>query len=61
MMSEHQILIAKLTLAIAERLDMIEDPVEREGSIYSMLCVIKESHSECFEKALIFFLKEGVK
>ena len=60
MMSEQQILIAKLTSAIINQLNQIEDAVEREESIYSMLYLIKTEHNESFEKALIFLLKEGV-
>ena len=60
MMSEQQIVIAKLTGVISTKLSQIEDTVEREASIYSMFCMIKEEHNESFEKALIFLLKEGV-
>lgn len=62
MMDERQmlILIAKLTGTISKQLTQIEDTVERESAIYAMLCVLKEDHSESFEKALIFYLKEGL-
>ena len=60
MMSEQQIVIAKLTGVISTKLSQIEDTVAREASIYSMFCVIKKEHNESFEKALIFLLKEGV-
>ncbi len=60
MMDERQMLIAKLTEVISKQLNEIEDAVERESTIYAMVCVLKEDHGESFEKALIFLLKEGV-
>lgn len=59
-MIEQQIFIAKLTNVISTQLNQIDDAIEREATIYSMLCVIKEDHSESFEKALLFLLKEGI-
>lgn len=61
MMSEENILIAKLTGAIVDQLNMIEDPVDREASIYASLCILKEDCGEHFEKALIYLLREGIK
>ena len=53
--------ICTQTIAIIGGLKQLSEQADREACIYSALCLIKKSHPEAFEKALIFYLKEGVK
>ena len=57
---KHERLKFHLSLLIQSILS-IDDPVEREGSIYASLCILKEECGEHFENALIYLLKEGIK
>lgn len=58
--SEIRHAICTQTIAIIGGLKQLSDQGDREACIYSTLCLIKNSHPEAFEKALIFYLKEGV-
>ena len=39
----------------------LDDPIDRESSIYAIICILKEECGEHFENALIYYLKEGSK